>query len=237
MSHQASGYKTLVDNGKEHRSDGLLKHLGQIDTSSLRVGGLGGHPALTGAGVETIYFNAVPANASGTIQSYDRDAQVYRDLNIAARNISLSPQSGGTLVLPPNSVGSAQLQANAAQQLRASYLAAPGNVYTLGPWVESVIQATGTFTGGMCRIEYTVNFAHSATGGGSYIGIGYDGTALYGLAITNAPLGGYQQFVGGTVYYPIPAGTHRVAVFVGANPPQLTLYTAAYSSLYVTEQR
>jgi len=235
VSQLAASYRTLVDSGRERRTDGLLKHLGIGDFGSVRaVDNLTSAALKTGSGLELLFDK--PSQA-GYILAVNRDTSAYLPLNIFGSNITIAPQAGGSLTLPANCVGTSQIQANAVQQLVASYVGAPGNVYTVGPWVESVIQGTGNFTGNPCRIEWSVNYAHSQTGGGCYFGIGYDGAPSYGLAIVNVPAGGYQQYVSGTIYLTIPSGTHRVAVFVGANPPQMTLYTGAYSTLFVTEQK
>lgn len=224
MSQLAIGYKTLVDSGKERRSDGLLKHLGQLDTSSLRVCGVGGHPSLTGAGVETIYQAQVQ---TGTIQCFDRDAQVYRDLNIAARNITLQPQSGGKVTLP----------AGTAQSLVASYVAPTGASYATAPWAETVIQCSGTFTGVPVRVELVCTWANVTAGQTNYFALGVDGSAMLGLATIQNTSANFLTTTS-LVWYQTPAaGVHRYALFVGVGGGQLNFHNGTYAVLYCTEQR
>jgi hypothetical protein len=229
----AAGGKLVIDNGRERRTDGLLKHLGQIDTSSLRVCGMGGHPALTGAGVET-YYNV--AALAGVIQCYDRDAQAYRDLTINTHNLTLAPQSGGTLTLPANSVGTAQIQANAVQQPIGSWVGSPSYSNAVAPWVETPLSVTVTSSGGLLRVEWSVTFFTNAAGT-VWWGVGWNGAAQAGTSIHNPTAANQSMLASGTFYWTLAAGTYRFALFTGASGATMTVNTGITSSLWVTEQK
>jgi len=86
-----------VTNGYEKRTSGLWTHKGNVDVGFLRtVQQANASPSFptTGVGLE-MYYN--PANGVSAFQSYDRDNMAWKDLSIAARNITLAPQSGGTV--------------------------------------------------------------------------------------------------------------------------------------------
>jgi len=62
------------------------------DTGGLRATGL--NAGASGAGIELVYNSA---GGVGTLDVYDRTAAAYKDLTIAAKNITITPNSGGAL--------------------------------------------------------------------------------------------------------------------------------------------
>ncbi len=227
MSNLAIGYKTLVDNGKEHRSDGLLKHLGMLDTSTLRVCGMGGIPALTGAGVET-YYNTAGNPGYGVIQCYDRDAQTYRDLAINARSITISTQQGGKVSLPAGSI----------QAHVVNYMGAPTwSSAQSGVWLETPVGGTATFSGVECRIEATLNWTNNTLNSWTQFGWGLDNVVQAAVARAHTPNTSFLLSSTFILYAVIPAGTHKVGVWLNNNTGVTSLDAGTYQNFHVMEQR
>ena len=252
MSQLAVGYKSAV-NGREQRSDGLRRHLGLTDTSSLRINGSGGYPPLTGAGIEQLY-----AAPTGFIQSFDRDANQYRDLSIQARSIAIFPQ-GGSLQLPANAIDGAALKtgsvttteikdgtiqtadiaANAVQQLLGQHFATPTFSTSAGGYVETPVQVTVTPTaaGSTLRIEGQVTLLAATAGTYCLLGLGVDGVANNTPAALYFPASNQPTQAHFVWYTPNPGGTHRYAVFVASGGGAISMHTSVQQALYVTEQK
>jgi hypothetical protein len=236
VSHLAAGTKLVVDNGRERRTDGLLKHLGIGDFGSLRSVDNQTTLIKTGSGTEVLFDR--PA-ATGYLQAVDRDANVLRDLIIQARNITLVPNPG-SLFLPAGCVGTAQIQANAVQQLMAQYNAAPGwNTSVLNTWLETVaVTPNATYGGYLCRFEVTVNYS-CTTGGTVYWGVTTDHAITWPSMAVQSVTPTEAKSVSFVMYGTPSAGVHSfgIATYVATGPGTLNITSAAYTSLYVTEQR
>ena len=221
--------------GGQRKTDGYWKHGGALDIGSSRVVSRAGHPALTGAGVETIY-----QPGAGTIQVYNRDTQAYESLSISALNITLFPQSGGQLILPANCIGTSQLQGNAANGPVAGYQAAPPfSTTTTSTWVNTPISVSHTsVTGGIIRIEWQIDLLHSVLGAGFQVGIARDNVTQASLATLNAYQANYVIHVSGVWYTQPGAGTYTYTLQVNnLNPGTLQTYTGSFAMLWVTEQK
>lgn len=236
MSHLAGGLKTIVESGRERRSDGLFKHLGLLDTASFRVTDNLVAASLPGAGMELLYNK--PTQTS-YIQSIDRDAGVLRDLTISARNITLAPTAPGTLVLPAGSVGTAAIATGAVSQALGSYFATPGFTTTvINAWIVTPISVSITSSGGLLRIEASTPIYHSVAGAGFYLGWMMDGSNQNSLAYYISPAANCTVNFGMTWYAQPIAGIHTIALSVfNATAGTLSTNSAAYSSIYVTEQK
>jgi hypothetical protein len=235
MTQLAVHAKNGMSSGREQKTDGLWKHLGLVDAGSLRA--TNNLIVQTGAGLELLY--AIPILTS-YIQSYDRDLNVWRDLIINARSITLAPQAPGTLVLPSGSVGTAAIAANAAQQLIASYFVAstwsanaPYNA-----WIETAIQTpVVTCSGALCRFEATINWTCSVVGA-VYFALYADHAALqYSLALDAIPVAANPRTTSFVFYGTPSAGSHSFSVALYFSAGLISLSGGAYSSLYVTEQK
>lgn len=254
MTSLAIGYREARA-GRQQSSDGLLKHLGLIDAGSLRIVDNQLAPVIAGKGVEVLFTKS---NNTGTIQVIDRDAvpPVALDLSISARNIAIFPAnvpiqmpagaidganikagSVTTTEIKDGTIQTADIAANAVQQLIAQYVAPTAWSTTLGPWVETVVQATGTSQGGLLRIEYSFPFYCTVAGVGIYLGVGWDGTAGAGIGYWNPPVASYAMTQGGVYYVTLAAGSHRFALFAGTTGGTLTLQGASNATLFVTEQK
>jgi hypothetical protein len=246
MTQLAVHAKNGMSSGREQKTDGLWKHLGMIDAGSLRVTNNLTVSMTSGAGLELLY--AIPILTS-YIQSYDRDLNVWRDLIINARSITLAPQAPGTLVLPAGSVGTAaiadgavttaKIAANAAQQLIGSYIGAPPfSTTVVGSWIETPFQVTAVFSGAPVRIEGVLPLYHSVVGAGMYVGWGIDGAIGRGNVYCNAPAPNYTLTNSFVDYYTPNAGTHRWSLFVyNATAGTLSFNAAVYAMLHLTEQK
>lgn len=236
MSHLAVGLKTIVESGRERRSDGLMKHLGLIDTGSFRVTDNLVATSTPGAGMELLYNKATQISY---IQSIDRDAGVLRDLTISARNITLAPTAPGTLVLPAGSITTAAIATGAVNQPLGSYFATPGFSSTVtNAWIATAISVQVTTAGGLLRIEASTPIYHSVAGAGFYVGWMMDGAVQNSLAYYNAPGANWSVNFGMTWYSQPAAGIHTIALGVfNATAGTLATNSAAYSTIYVTEQK
>jgi hypothetical protein len=236
LSHLAVGLKTIVESGRERRSDGLMKHLGLIDTGSFRVTDNLVATSTPGAGLELLYNK--PTQIS-YIQSIDRDAGVLRDLTISARNITLVPSAPGTLVLPAGSITTAAIASGAVSQPLGSYFATPGfSTTVINTWLATPISVQFTTAGGLLRIEASTPIYHNVSGAGFYVGFMLEGAIQNSLAYYNAPGPNWTVNFGMTWYIQPSAGIHTIALGVfNAAAGTLSTNSAAYSSLYVTEQK
>lgn len=225
---------TDITNGYEKTTSGLWTHKGKLDAASLRATQNVWPNA--GAGVETLYDRP---SGTGWIQSYDRDASQYRDLRIDAHNITLVPQSGGTLEVPDGSIKTADLANNAANGPLTYYTAVP-TWSTPGPgWVQTPITVSFQTTGGQLRIEYSLTAMHTVANAQWQVAIGWDGTMQMGVQyVPGTPLANVPMTVNGSYYVVLSAGGHSVQLFVYlVNAGTLSLYAGTYQLLYVTEQK
>lgn len=234
MSQSAVAEKYL-GSGREQRTDGLWKHLGTIDGGSLRAVDNMTPTIRTGAGLEVVYDRP---SQTGYLVSFDRELSLYRDLNIAGKNINLQPLQGGTLGLPAGSVTTPAIAANAVQQLIGSFVGASGWAATApAAWNESAVQVTVTCSGAPCRIEFCISISANTATAYSRVGIGMDGGILAALLTNHYPTANMIQALS-CVYYVTPsAGPHRFAVFVLPNTGIMTLDGGTTHTLFVTEQK
>jgi hypothetical protein len=225
-----------VESGRERRSDGLLKHLGLLDTASFRVTDNLVAASLPGAGMELLYSKSLQTSY---IQSIDRDAGVVRDLTISARNITLIPAAPGTLVLPAGSITTAAIAPGAVNQSLGSYFSTPGfSTTVINTWLATPISVQFTTAGGLLRIEASTPIYHNVSGAGFYVGFMLDGVIQNSLAYYNAPGPNWTVNFGMTWYIQPAAGIHTIALGVfNAAAGTLATNSAAYSSIYVTEQK
>lgn len=236
MTSLAIGYKSGA-NGREVKTDGLHRHLGLEDASTLRVYGTGGYPPKSGAGIEQLYGAQV-----GYIQSFDRDANAYTDLVIAGRNVTLQPNSPGSLVLPAGSIPTSALAAGAAQAQIANYVGVPTfSSAVMNTWLATPVTCSGTpaLSGALLRIEVTVTVAHTAANGQWQIALGWDGAVAVGLAYVAATAANMPATTS-FVYYAtgFSVAPHSWTVYLSnAVAGTVSLYSGTYSVLYVTEQR
>jgi hypothetical protein len=226
-----------VTNGYEQQTDGLWVHRGKMDVGTLRATNT--LPPLRGAGTE-IHYN--PSAGVGSVFAYDRDADVYKDLNIAGRNITLST-IGGTLNLPDGSVQTADLAAGAATQYLGGYSAgANWTTPAVNTWYETPIQTTVTVSSvyQYIRIEAGAQFYGNTAGAYAHVGIGWNASIQYSLSTWHCVAVGYQQMAN-FVHYIGPAGVApgsvRFAVFMYGAGGTFTLWNGSASYLYVNEQR
>lgn len=225
MSQLAVGYRTIVQSGREQRTDGLHKHLGLIDADNLRA--TGQQVARGGRGLELL-VSLSPAPVC-YVQGYDRDLSQYMDVVVVGRNLTLSTNAGGRVFLP---AGTAQSRpASFAQSVAAWSTPAQGN------WYETPIQASGTFTGVECRIEWVVTLFMPTAGAYVYVGLGRDGSPMWNVALWNCPAANYNTTLSGVLYDTPVAGVRRYAVFLNANGAVATLHNNPVQVLYATEQR
>lgn len=230
MSHLAAGQKLiLAGNGREHRTDGLFKHLGLMDTGSLRATQDLTYPnPMQGAGVEIVYS---PVGLAGSIICYDRSLNQWRDLNLFGKNINLTPQEGGKVTMPS---GTAQALLNQFTGTSAWQIPAQNS------WYETPSQITVTTQAGAThRIEATGPTNWSAAGMLIYMGLGVDGGINYpSLWACTVPTGGVVCYSMIMYVSGLAAGSHRFSVWMYmANSGTGGFWPNAYQSLFVTEQR
>src|SRR5262245_24199947 len=236
MTQFAAGYRILKDDGRERRSDGLLKHVGLADLGSIRsMDNLTANVA-QGAGLELLY---VKSTSDGYVQVYDRTNQAFGDLHIQGKNISMTPV-GGSLSLPASCVGTAQIQANAVTQLLGTYRQV-SNWTVPGPntWYESPAQVTATTTGGRIRLDASGALTSNTAGAGVYVGVMTDGSVTFD-SLTAATIAGvgYAVPFAFTCYCTPLGAMHRFAIALYS--PTATpsgLWGGGYTDLWVTEER
>lgn len=238
MSIGAVGYRESIA-GSEQRTDGLWKHLGVADVTTLRATGDLTSNLLTGHGVETCMVAGSPF--TGIIQALNRDAASgsrYCDLIIGARNINILPQEGGTLTLPASSIATANIQANAVQQRIGGYN--NGNsqsINSAGSWAETTISFTATCSGAEVRFEWNVTANITPATGYSYLGLGMDGTTFWAIGMIQVSANNYNATISGTGYTTPSAGTHRFSVFVNTQSTTITFRSDVQQMLWATEQK
>lgn len=244
MTQLAVGYRDGA-NGRQQRSDGLIKHLGTIDSGALRVTDNQLAAVKLGQGAELAFDRP---SKTGYLVAYDRELPGYLDLAIQGKSIAIFPQ-GGSLQLPANAIDGSSLKAgtvtttelaaNAAQQLRGSYVTTPTWQTNTSGYQETPIAVTAVCGGGLIRLESTFCFYHSAVGAGMQFAYYLDGGMLSGtLAVLNQPVAGYVMCVTLIYYYVAAAGSHRFAIAINnLSAGMFTLYTGTAQTLYVTEQK
>jgi hypothetical protein len=141
-----------------------------------------------------------------------------------------------SLSLPAGSVTTPMLAAGAAQAIIGSFNGVGGGWSTgAAGWLETSVAVIGTYTGGLnVRIEWSLSFYNSIAGAIINLGIGIDGGLWVGTHVIHTPGANYYCSASGVVYYTMPAGSHRVAVFLNMNAGVSTI---SYGTMYCTEQR
>ena len=247
MTQLAVGYREAAS-GRQQRTDGLLKHLGLIEAGSLRaMANLTNPYPKTGQGLELVYE---PSNKTAFVFAFDREQSTYLDLNLQGKNVTITPTGGGTLTLPPNCVGSSQIQdgsiqtadiaANAVQQLIGQAVTNSSWTTTaVNQWVTTGISAVFTTGGGLLRFEFNSSFYHSVGAAGFYYGLGIDTSnpSMYWYTLAHQSPSGSLN-CSGTYYNQVAAGVHTVYI-VAYNTSTGTLgqIQVGYHTLYVTEQK
>lgn len=245
MTQSAVAAKDLVV-GRERRTDGLWTHQGLLDSGMLRVRNLGA--PLSGAGLELHY----QAN-TGYLQSYDRDAGAYTDLEVKARNLSLSVNAGGALTLPAGAIGTAaladssvttaKLAAQAASALLGSYVSIPTwSTTTNGVWVATPasVLVTPSAAGALIRIDWSVPIVSTLAGSSGHIGVGWDGAVSLAVSYYYLPNASIPLYLSGTYYTTaIPSGVHTVQLFVFnyAAGATTSIWAGINTMVFVTEQK
>ncbi|HZT54998.1 MAG TPA: hypothetical protein VFA35_02140 [Burkholderiaceae bacterium] len=212
-------------NGRQQLGSGLVTHRGIIDSNSLRVQGW--LNPQSGRGTELGFQSTA---AYGYLQVIDRDSQTWLDLQVSARNITLTATSGKV-----------SLPAGTAQQLIGSYRAIAGwNIPATSAWYESVAQVNATTTGGVLRLEACGTVTHSVATAIMYIGLMIDGNPGYADSQTAVqPSLNGQLMPYSIIYYlgGLAAGAHRFSIMLYSPNMGAGLWSGAFQNLYVTEQR
>jgi hypothetical protein len=216
-------------NGRQQIGSGLVTHRGIIDSNSFRAQGRL-YPQ-SGAGVEVQYDQTAKG---GFVISYDRDVAAYTDLNIGAKNITLTAQGGGKVSLP----------AGTAQNTSTARIIQTWNIPAVGGWYESPLQINLAVTAGnQVRVEGCGTFTHAVAGAIIYVGLGLDGALqLDSLMCPQVSLAGgvagwaFTCYLGGQI---TTTATHRFSVMLYTNAagPPSGFWNGAYQYLAVTEQR
>jgi hypothetical protein len=212
-------------NGRQQLGSGLVTHRGIIDSNSFRAQG-NLYPQ-SGRGLELLYDQTAK---QALIYSYDRDAQVWTDLNLTGKNVMLNAP-GGKVTLP----------AGTAQALIGSYRATSGwAVPAASGWYESAAQVNVTcLAGSVIRLEACGTATMNTLQALFYVGIMRDG-ALYidtQQCVQAAVAGGLNGW--SIIAYdqnPL-AGVHRYAVSCYLNAGAGGFWSGSYTSFYITEQR
>lgn len=252
MSVSAAHFKE-VTNGYEKRSDGLWVHKGKADIGSARITNY--LPPTTGAGLELEFVPTPTATATSYIQSYDRDASQWRDLNLRGLNVILSPQTGGAVQMPngtitgamiaDGTVQTADLADNAAQQYLGGYFATPTWSNSTTGYVETPAQVSVSLPAGatgMLRFECSGTIYNSAAPSYSVLGFGWNGVVQANmLGVASVGTANYPQPFAFTYYIGAPgyAGvTTRFALFIAASGGgTTTIHPAGNLALYATHQK
>lgn len=230
MTQPAVASRDLFTNGqgRERKTDGYLNHLGLMDVGSLRATNNLTYPGLSqGAGLELIYDRP---SLSSYVISYDRGANLYRDLVLSARNITLQPLAGGTVRLP---AGSAQ------SFISNSYFNdVLWSVPAVTSWQETPVQVTYTSTGVLTRFEWQALIFCPTAGMDVVISFGFDGAITsFHVGRMSCPMSASNAFMSGVVYATPSAGVHRAALFMYCSLAGGGLTNAGKSGLWITEQR
>jgi len=214
-------------NGRQQLGTGLVTHRGIIDANSFRA--QGALSPQSGAGLELQYDQPTKR---GFLQSYDRDAAAYTDLDINAKNLNLVAV-GGKVTLP----------AGTAQTTTTTRIIQTWNIPAINTWYESPLQINlATTVGNWVRVEACGTIVHAVATAAVYVGMGVDGTLVYdSLMVCQPTLNGamvpwsFTAYVGGQI---TTSGTHRFAVFLYTPSTGAAGFSAAgYQLINVTEQR
>jgi hypothetical protein len=217
-------------NGRQQLGSGLVTHRGIIDANCVRAQG-NLYPQ-SGRGLELLYDQTAK---QGLIYSYDRDAQVWTDLNLTGKNVMLNAP-GGKVSLPAGTV-----QSTVGTRWIGTY-----NLPAAGTWYESPVQQTATVTAGnMVRVEASGTVGHSVAGGIVYVGVGIDGAIATGgdsMFCCQPNNGGGNTITGYSFCAYLSSqiatsGAHRFAVFLHTNAVGASMWAGGYQYIWVTEQR
>ena len=187
----------------------------------------------SGAGVEFVYIEP-----TGYVQSLARNPVVWKDLNISGKNITFYA-NGGAVNLPVNTIKTADIQANAVQQLHGSYRsAASWAIPSISAWYESPVQVTATVGGGVVRVEATGAFQGNTAGQVILLGLMVDGVMWIDSLLTVGTATANQVLGYSFACYVTPtAGSHRFALAVYLTAGTAQFWTSCYQHLWVTEQK
>lgn len=231
-----------ITNGYEKRSDGLWMHKGRV-----YFGGFDGPPNYSQAGIRgqtdtaSTYSLLVTNHSQTKNLLYIRDdGQVYTDQLYVGTSATLPPNSIGSSQIQDGAVGTADIATNAVQQLIGFFATnVPAwNTTTTASWVPTPVAATFTTSGGQLRAEGSVLLMHSAAGAGYYVGLGWDGAMQVGMAYANCAGANYTNTITFVYYLQLAAGQHTITVYVyNAGAGTLTLNQATGWFLWITEQK
>lgn len=228
MSQLAIGYRTVVDSGHERRTDGVMKHLGVGDFGSLRVVDnlIDASSMRVGKGVEILF---VKQNNNGYIQAFDRDVQNYLDFNIYARNITLSAQAGGRLILP----------ANAASQFWDTTMDGNNHTIAVSAWsnydLPGLVPISFTLPAtARVRMDWFTQYTAPNTPTTTYFKAYLDGSNSLDVPHSITAAGQFGTSVGFGFFVNVGPGTHTAKLTV--TPTQSGNFTvnAWYTRLSVT---
>jgi len=239
------GLKTIVDNGRERKTDGLWKHLGIVDAGQFRASGY--VAPLSGAGVEIGWY---APTSLGYVQSFNRDLNSYADLTLQGKNLNLFAQgptgtiniAANTLTMTNGLITTPMLAANAVQQAIGNFFNAPTTASaTLSTWVPSAISVGPiACSGAPIRIEVATAAWHTAPNWTILLGVSVDGSVVMpsrqiaASASINMPVP-----VAWVDYYTPSAGMHTfTVVFYNMTTGTANCgHTYAYSTMWLTEQK
>lgn len=211
-------------NGRQQLGSGLVTHRGIIDSNSFRA--TGNLWPQHGAGLELIYDQP---SKTGYLQSYDRDASAYTDLNVTGKNVTLAT-NGGKVTLP----------AGTTQQLLGTYRQiAAWNIPATGAWYESNAQVSATTTGGLVRLEACGSLTHPAANAVIYVGFMTDGSVTAdSLTVASSGTANWVSPYSIVYYFSPSAALHRFSICLYTNIAGASgFWSGAYQNLFVTEQR
>jgi hypothetical protein len=179
----------------------------------------------SGQGLELFWHSPTPTSV---IQSYDRGASAWRDLQINGRNIQFNPS--GRLLLPAASVTS----------LLGYYSAGNAFATTLvSTWVTTTVTITVTTVGAAQMVWWQVLAYHSVPGALMYAGLIVDGGLVPGYVGIVEPAAGYIALLGNMYFAAgLAPGSHTFAVAIQGNTAgTMSLWGGAYSTIYVLDLR
>jgi hypothetical protein len=236
MTQLAVGYKTLSGGGREHKSDGLITHLGdQRNVGTLYLGApVTSNARLLGYNIDDPYTpgeRLVQINALTVTPG---------SLHTARLTVNGPTSLNGTLTMPAGTITTTMLAAGAAQQQLGSYFNAVSGWSTtvLNAWVATAVSLQATTAGGLLRLEASLPLYHSVGGAGFYVGWMLDGNIQNAMAYYISPGINYTVNFGMTWYATPAAGLHTFALAVySTNAGALSINAAAVATLYVTEQK
>jgi len=215
--------------GGERQSGGLWVHRGKLN--------LGGPTTPDNAGPGDLRVNRASGlstpNGTGVVYFGKGDRYLYFDgtsFNLVGGPLNFTPAA--------NSIPTSAIQADAVEQLSASYVQQLAwSLPLTNVWTETPAQVTVTFGGNRVRIEFAFVLTCPTKGARVIWGIMLDGAApLIALGGLDAPEANYGAMANGC-YYMIPsASTHRLGIGL-YGPSGSAIVGQAATTFYVTEQK